>query len=202
MSALHSIWLMPSPGDQAVLQGVVEDLARRFASPLFQPHLTLVEEQEHELAELAPACRTLAAETEQFSAAIQGVGTNDLYFRSLYALFPPEGAIMTLHRSMVEALSLERLGTFMPHISLLYGIEQGVEKERAKVALERDLAGAPICFDRICVVASAKTIPIAEWAIRFTAVLHPAGKRACRSGRSAIGNAAPQHRGWARSPKG
>lgn len=177
MSALHSIWLMPAPGDEAALQAIVEDLAGRFSSPLFQPHLTLVEEQERELAEFAAVCRTLAAETEQFSAAIQDIGTNDLYFRSLYALFPPEGTLMDLRRIMVETLSLEIPGTFMPHISLLYGVAQGAEKERVRAMLERDLAGTSICFDRICVVASAKTIPVAEWAVRFTAALHPAGGR-------------------------
>lgn len=191
MSALYSIWLMPSPSDEAVLQGIVESLAGRFGSPLFQPHLTLVEEKEREPAELADACRALAAETERFSAAIQGVGTNDLYFRSLYALFPPEGVLPNLRRSMVETLSLEMLGTFMPHISLLYGVEQGGEKEQARAALEHDLAGVSICFDRICVVASAKNIPIADWSIRFTAALHLAGKRVCPSDRSAGGNAAP-----------
>ncbi|HEY1385917.1 MAG TPA: 2'-5' RNA ligase family protein [Dongiaceae bacterium] len=174
MSALHSIWLMPSPGNEAVLRSIVEDLAGRFASPLFQPHLTLVEEQKHGLAELASACRTLAAETEQFSAQIQGIGINHLYFRSLYAVFQPEGALMRLRRGMVEALSLGTVGAFMPHVSLLYGVEAGMEKEQARTALEHDLRGTSVCFDRICVVASAKTIPVAEWAVRFTAAFHPA----------------------------
>jgi hypothetical protein len=167
---------MPAPENEAALQRIVENLAGRFSSPLFQPHLTLVEEQDRDPSELAAACLRSAAETERFSAAIQRIETDDLYFRSLYALFTPEAALMTLRRGVLEALSLEMPGAFMPHISLLYGAERQAEKERARAVLERDLAGAQVCFDRICVVASAKTIPIAEWAIRFTVVLHPAAQ--------------------------
>ena len=167
---------MPAPENEAALQRIVENLAGQFASPLFQPHSTLVEEQDREPAELAAACLRSAAETERFSAAIQRIDTGDLYFRSLYALFSPEGALTTLRRSVLEALSLEMPCTFMPHISLLYGVERQAEKERARATLERELAGAEICFDRVCVVASAKTIPIAEWAIRFMVELHPAAQ--------------------------
>jgi 2'-5' RNA ligase len=180
---------MPAPEDEAALQRIVGDLAGRFSGPLFQPHLTLVEEQDREPSELAAACLRSAAETERFSAAIKGIDTDNLYFRSLYALFPAEGALIALRRSVVEALCLEMPGPFMPHISLLYGVERHAEKERARATLERDLAGARICFDRICVVASAKTIPIAEWTIRSTAALLPAGQWIGRSGRSTGGDA-------------
>ncbi|MEZ5832368.1 MAG: hypothetical protein R3D05_14425 [Dongiaceae bacterium] len=182
---------MLAPGDDATLRSIIEDLAGRFASPLFQPHLTLVEEQERELAELDSVCRILAAETEQFCASIQAVGTSNFYFRSFYALFQPEGALLNLRRGMIEALSLDSSGVFMPHISLLYGVEPSVEKERARVALELDLAGTSICFDRICVVESAKTIPIANWAVRLTAELRPTPRRLRPSGRSGEGNAEP-----------
>jgi hypothetical protein len=42
------------------------------------------------------------------------------------------------------------------------------------VALERELAGRPVTFDRICLVASAKTIPVAMWAVEFTVALNAA----------------------------
>jgi hypothetical protein len=189
MSALHSIWLMPSPESEAALQVIIQDLAGRFASPLFQPHLTFMEEQERKLPELASVCRTLAAGTEEFCAPIRVVASNDLYFRSLYALFQAEGTLMNLRRSMVEALCLESPGAFMPHISLLYGVEPGVQKERARAALELDLAGTWIWFDRICVVASAKTIPVADWAVKFTAGFSPAPARLRSSGGPASRNA-------------
>jgi 2'-5' RNA ligase len=162
---------MPAPADEAAMQRRVDDLAGRFARPRFQPHLTLVEEQDRDVAELAAACRIAAAGTEHFSATIEAVAGDALYFRSLYALFRPEGAFADLRRGMVAALALEATGAFMPHISLAYGIEPGLEKEQARIALADDLAGKPIAFDRICVVASAKTIPVADWTIAFTAPL-------------------------------
>jgi 2'-5' RNA ligase len=165
---------MPAPADGAAMQRLVDDLAGRFAGPRFKPHLTLAEEQDRGVAELAAACRSVAAGTERFSATVEAIAGDALYFRSLYALFRPNGALADLRRGMVAALAREATGAFMPHISLAYGVEPGLEKEQARIALARDLAGKPIAFDRICVVASAKTIPVAEWAIQSTAPLHPA----------------------------
>jgi 2'-5' RNA ligase len=171
MSALHSIWLMPARADEAALQDIVDDLAGRFPSPRFQPHLTLVEEQERDLDDLAAACRTAADDTARFSAAIETVDATDAYFRSLYARFEPEVTLGELRRKVLALAAPGAAGAFLPHISLLYGAESGPQKERTRAALAQDLVGRRITFDRICVVGSAKTIPVADWKVEYTAVL-------------------------------
>jgi hypothetical protein len=38
---LRSIWLMPNSDDEAFLSSLIRDLARRFGTRVFAPHLTL-----------------------------------------------------------------------------------------------------------------------------------------------------------------
>jgi hypothetical protein len=59
----------------------------------------------------------------------------------------------------------------MPHISLAYGVAETLEKRDAVAEAENLLLGRPIRFDRVCVVASGKELPIEGWAIRSTAAL-------------------------------
>ena len=40
-----------------------------------------------------------------------------------------------------------------------------------KPGLNYDYLSAPVAFDRVCVVASGKEIPIEDWSVRFTAAL-------------------------------
>ena len=57
------------------------------------------------------------------------------------------------------------------YISLLYGVSESPEKRTAQTMVAERLVGRQIRFDRICVVASAKEIPIAEWVVRSSAIL-------------------------------
>ena len=173
MSQLHSTWLMPVAGDEALLQSVVDTLSRQFKTPRFQAHLTLTDGVHQGAAELAGTLRQAAEGICSFAAAIEEIGTSDLYFRSFYARFPASGPMAELHEKAMSLLApeLEASAPFMPHISLLYGADDGAEKEAARLQWQEQLAGRPIRFDRICIASAGKGIAIEDWAIRSTVAL-------------------------------
>ena len=166
MSKLHSIWLMPARDDEAMLREVVDELAMRFGAPVFRPHLTLMEETARGVAELTAETTEIAAGIGGFSAIVRDIGLSELYYRSFYALFDAAGPLLELKQRAVARIAPDRVDAFMPHVSLLYGIADGPEKRAAQKMVAQRLVGRQIRFDRVCVVASAKEIPIAEWAIR------------------------------------
>jgi len=168
---LHSIWLMPEAGDEAVLQSIVDELADRFGAPRFRPHLTMVEEMSRSVEELTAPTNKIAAGLSAFDAPVREIGTSPLYFRSFYARFDSAGPLRELKRRAIATIAPADLDGFMPHISLLYGVADGPEKRTAQEAIARRLAGRPIRFDRLSIVASAKEIAIADWAVRFSAGL-------------------------------
>jgi 2'-5' RNA ligase len=167
----HSIWLMPRPEDEQTFAAIVRRLAKRFDSPVFQPHLTLVEDMPRTREELAPLLERLTEGMASFSASVNSVEESELYYRSLYARFPAAATLKTLKERAVGLFEVGSLETFMPHISMAYGVPESAEKTKVVAALRGDLRGMTVVFDRVCIVSSSQHIPIQDWAIRHSSRL-------------------------------
>ena len=109
-----------------------------------------------------PAPVAAAAETvTAFAEPITLVEGSDAFFRSFYARFAVSPPLTALKR----ALDPEALGSFMPHVSLLYGPVEPTAKTAAIAEVNARLAGRSIHFDRIGIVTSGQDISIAEWRV-------------------------------------
>ncbi len=162
----HSIWLMPCAEHERRFSEVVQDLARRFGSPVFQPHLTLVEDMPRTCEELEPLLARVAEGAASFEAGVETVEGSPLYYRSLYARFPVVAPLKAMKIKAVEGFGVGSIETFVPHISLAYGVQESSDKSRAVAVLQRRMMGMGVRFDRVCIVASSQHTPIEEWAIR------------------------------------
>ncbi|MEZ0169351.1 haloacid dehalogenase [Microvirga sp. TS319] len=167
----HSIWLMPCATQERMLSGIVRDLAGRFESPIFQPHLTLVEDMPRTCEELQPLLAQVAEDASAFDAPVETVEESGLYYRSFYARFPVVQPLRVMKTKAVEVFRVGNVESFMPHISLAYGVQEGPEKSRSMGDLRERLAGMSVRFDRICIVSSSQQTPIEEWAIRSSVPL-------------------------------
>lgn len=162
---------MPTADHEKELSRLVDDLAGRFGSPRFQPHLTLVEDMNRGVGELVPFTERVVAGIAPFAATVEEIGASDLYFRSFYARFAASGPLLELKKRAIDIIAAADIADFMPHISLAYGVAETLEKRSARAEVENLLLRQPIEFDRLCVVASGKERPIADWAIRASATL-------------------------------
>lgn len=156
---------MPAALHQARFEHIGRGLAARFNSPVFQPHLTLVEDMPRSSAELAPLLEKLAVEARIFETEITEVSGSDLYYRSLYAAFQKSPELMLLKELSVGLFEKGDISSFMPHISLAYGVETTPDKASAIGEFNKEFAGMPVVFDRIAVVSSSQQTAIEEWAI-------------------------------------
>lgn len=164
MADYHSIWLMPCAEDLALFDDVVGRLAARFGTESFIPHLTLVEDMPRSAEDLAGVLDGAFAGEPRLEAAIEGIGGGPSFFRSLYAAFRPAGRLLALKRTAVERFGTGDVASFMPHVSLAYGVPEE-SKGPALAELSRTLGGRTIGFDAVVVAASAQSIPIRDWAI-------------------------------------
>lgn len=162
----HSIWLMPCSEHERLFADIVRDLARRFGSPAFQPHLTLVEDMPRSCDALQPLLTSVAEGMNAFDAPVETVEESPLYYRSFYARFPVVQPLRIMKKRAVEVFGAGSVETFMPHISLAYGVPESPEKSQVIGILNNRLAGVSVHFDRICIVSSSQETPIEEWAIR------------------------------------
>jgi 2'-5' RNA ligase len=167
----HSIWLMPPSDQEEFFAAIVRSLAKRFDSPVFQPHLTLVEDMPRSCDELKPLAEQVAAAVASFEAAVETVEESELYYRSFYARFPVTSQLRTSKEKAVDLFKVGSVESFMPHISLAYGVAKSLEKADAIAVLRNKLQGMSVRFDRVCIVSSSQQTPIEEWRIRYEARL-------------------------------
>lgn len=164
---IHSLWLMPSVADAAVLAGIVADLSSRFGTPLFTPHLTITGDTDRPVTVLAAAIAEAARQVEAFSESVSGIETSAAFFRSFYARFAVSAPLATLK----QQLDADAREPFMPHVSLLYGAVPDGPKAQAAAEVSAALTGRAIRFDRLCIVTSGQDVPIADWRIVETVTL-------------------------------
>lgn len=164
MTTCHSIWLQPCSADLERLNAVVRQLSDTLATPRFMAHLTLVEDMERSADDLAEVLDAYFVGEPAFSAPITGIHGLPLFFRSLYAAFEPTGPLKHLKARSIEAFGVGSLETFMPHISLAYGVTED-QRNTVSAELEREFLGRAIHFDAVAVVNSAQSIPIEDWTI-------------------------------------
>lgn len=167
---IHSLWLMPTPADEAMLASIVGELSSRFSTPLFAPHLTLQGDTETTPAALERAITAAASSVAAFAEPVSIVEGSDAYFRSFYARFAVSAALAKLKR----ALDPEGFANFMPHVSLLYGPVETAAKAAAIAEINARLAGRAIRFDRIGIVTSGQDVPIADWRVVASVALRSA----------------------------
>lgn len=159
----YSVWLMPDAAWGGEFQTIVDDLASRFSTPRFQPHLTLIGGQPFDREDLKRRLVPAVTGAAQLSRPILDVVTGDAFFRSFYALFGVEGGLGDLRRHVNVAVLGSDPGRFMPHVSLLYGAVAPEPKAAAAAEVRTALAGRMVTFDRIEIVRSGDDVPIEDW---------------------------------------
>jgi 2'-5' RNA ligase len=159
----YSVWLMPEPDWAREFKRIVDDLAERFGTPQFIPHLTLIGGRPFDRVDLARRIASLLPGSRAVWRPIVDVALGASYFRSFYALFGAEGALLALKRRMDRAVLGVEVTDFMPHISLLYGEVEAGRKAAAAAEIRAKLSGQTVRFDRLEIVYSGDDVPVENW---------------------------------------
>ncbi len=122
-----AFWLVPAPREREFFASLIEEFARRFDSPVFEPHLTLV-------GGIANHDRTLQAFRKRSVNArceleIEGVHFSERYTKTLFVCFHLSDELRELRNAITQALDLESEDDFDPHLSLLYKKMPPAEQE-------------------------------------------------------------------------
>lgn len=164
-SGEHSLWLLPSQADEAYLQKLLQELSAEFDTPGFQPHLTVLGDLTLEREKIQYGARQAVTNTAPINAQVLDIAYFDEYFRSFFLHMEHQPALLALYERSCRQLGVVPDTGFMPHISLLYGSLQLATKQTLQTRLQPALMHKCICFDRLAVVRSAKSVPIQDWAV-------------------------------------
>lgn len=156
-----SVFLVPAAGDRRWADGVIHELADRYDTLPFEPHVTVYGGAFSNDAELEPVRRALAdaaAGTGPITLLVAGLGVTEEYFRSLFVSFGEDPALRRLHEAVKGAVAQDSGYLLVPHLSLFYADLPLAAKETAArtVALDRQ----EMRFDQVKIVVPD---PVTGW---------------------------------------
>jgi hypothetical protein len=133
-----SLWLMPAEPAARRFRSVIEGMAARLGSPVFDPHVTLLGGITLDEAHAWPLAATLAATLAPVRVRLVRIGWRPAYFRCLYAEVESE-AIVRAHETARGLFHLPESPPYEPHLSFVYADLADVEQAALAVEVDRHL---------------------------------------------------------------
>ena len=124
----YSLWLMPEGEIYKKLAGIISDLSKRYKTPKFEPHVTLLGEVEkYKKQRMISWTSSLSRLIKPFEIKLDGVDYRGETFKSLFIKVEESRDIMHANFTAKKVFGLEF--DYKPHLSLLYGdIDQRIKK--------------------------------------------------------------------------
>lgn len=136
----YALWLVPGEPLFSRLAAQIAGLSRELATPLFEPHITLLGGITLPEEEVVARAVSLAGSFRPFQIELGDISYLDEYFRCLFIHAVTTGAIMNTHRAAQEVFGQRGGPPYEPHVSLVYG-KIGIEVKKEIVAGFTSLAG-------------------------------------------------------------
>jgi 2'-5' RNA ligase len=138
-SQTYSLWLAPAGDVRDALARLIDELAGQYGGPHFPPHITLIGSVVGTEDEIARLARPVAAQTSALHVEFDGLGAEDVYFRSLYLVAKQAPALMAANQLARQVFANDRPEPFRPHLSLLYGEYSAETKQAISEAIQARL---------------------------------------------------------------
>lgn len=152
----HSLWILPE--DTQRYQKIIDELAEKYNSPRFRPHITLVGDiKDKDIFEKA---KRLASEMKPFKIKITKPSYMHDYYRCVLAL-AEKNKIMDYAKLAREIFSDYNKREYIPHLSLLYGNMD--EETKKRIVSELPNFNDRFTAMQICIVTSG--VPPGQWEV-------------------------------------
>lgn len=118
----YSLWVIP-PKDSDLyrkLKNLIEDLAKRFSSPIFEPHVTLIPEVKGLESDVKNKALQLAGLIKPYKITLDLVDYTDNLFQSLVIRVKATKEVIDANKKARD-IFLGHEGTlYVPHLSIMY----------------------------------------------------------------------------------
>ena len=174
-------WLIPSEPAHSFFQRIINDLARRYEAPVFEPHVTVhVGADQADAA--AKALEKAASEFELVRQIPLGIDQSDEFIKTLFVQFAMTAQLGKINAVIRHAANDSSQYKLNPHLSLLY--KNLPAATRAELAASITLPFSEIPFDSLqairCLSPTGSRVDVEAWRVVGAIVL--SSFRAQRSG--------------------
>jgi putative endonuclease len=151
---LYTIWIIPSQSLKIDLDKIVSRLAKKYKSPIFEPHMTLLGDTEIDEKTMIEKAKLLATKLKAFPLELGEISFSTTYFQSVFVRVNCTAKLMEANLKAKEIYKREN-NVFMPHMSLLYGDQDMALREKIIPSVKIPKSSKFI-VDKIVVVPSTK----------------------------------------------
>jgi 2'-5' RNA ligase len=118
-SSVIAYWLIPAEPAHRFFQRLIEDLARRYDAPLFEPHVTIHVGPNYPDAAEKALSRT-AREWQPIYLKAVRISHSDEFIKTLFVQFAPNRKLRQLNAIIRNAVQDSSHYELKPHLSLIY----------------------------------------------------------------------------------
>ena len=162
-------WLIPAEPARSFFQEVINDLARRYDAPVFEPHLTVhvgsnrADAAESSISEAAHACKPIKLKTLE-------IGHSSEFIKTLFVQFALNTELRQLNEMIRNAAQDSSHYELSPHLSLLY--KKMPAAARCELAASIKLPFSEVSFDRLgamhCLSPTQSRADVEAWRVVAT----------------------------------
>jgi 2'-5' RNA ligase len=117
----YAVWLMPSGQLYDRLARVIFELSRKYGTPAFEPHVTLLAHIPGTEDTVASRCEQLANRIEPYVVRLTRLDRLNEYYRCLFVRVLETPAVVEANSEACQVFEVQKAQPYMPHLSLLYG---------------------------------------------------------------------------------
>ena len=116
----YSLWLMPELKVKNIFQTMINQLAKKYGGPVFEPHITLLSSFKGDEETLLKKTEILSQKLKSFKINFKEPRYLNEFFRSLFIAvdYSPELKIV---RNIASKQFIYKDKDYIPHLSLMYG---------------------------------------------------------------------------------
>jgi 2'-5' RNA ligase len=165
-------WLIPSEPAHGFFQGLINDLARRYDAPVFEPHVTV-----HVGADRTDAAANAAADATRQCKPISliplGVDESDLFIKTLFVRFAMSAELQRLNAVIRQGANDSSPYELNPHLSLIY--KRMAPATRREIAASIEVPFSEVTFGAmkavLCISPTQSRADVEAWRVVAAASL-------------------------------
>jgi 2'-5' RNA ligase len=165
-SSVIAYWLIPAEPARSFFQRHIEDLARRYDAPPFEPHVTIhvganyIDAPDKALSQAATECQPIDVKP-------LGIDHSDEFIKTLFVQFAPNRKLQQLNASIRTAAQDSIRYELNPHLSLLY--KNMPASARSELAHSISLPFLEVTFDALkavrCISPTQNRADVEAWRV-------------------------------------
>jgi putative hydrolase of the HAD superfamily len=159
-------WLIPAEPARRFFQSLIEDLARRYNAPVFEPHVTIHVGANHVHA-AEKALSKAAQECQPINLEALGIDHSHEFIKTLFVQFTPNTKLQQLNAIICNAAEDSSRYELNPHLSLLYKDMPVVA--RSQLARSISVPVSEVTFDSLkairCISPTQTSADVEAWRV-------------------------------------